>query len=144
MGSIYVNYSDISCGVHQMFGFQNFSQRAKISTICRAVFFAIRSDYDEHAAGEPQAGETLRPCNMYMFSDVAGKNATRFANYIRETWPNQNIVCVSGKNPNSGNTIEAYIWQPDLSQLMAHPQWARAMREYANIGGRYNEDRDWF
>lgn len=147
MSHIYGEYSEVSCGVHQLYGFtaEEFNGRVtkkKAELLTFAVLSAIADDLGNMGVGlDSKRG----PCLHYLFSDRKGRGAGKFYRIIRKTWPNQRVIKMDGRNPNSGHLIETVLWEPDFDEIRRHPLWSKVVDDYTSrTNWRYDEqDEEW-
>jgi hypothetical protein len=117
--------SSISCGVDQIYGFEDCDPDCLMEMVTEYVAEAVwLCSYLESRYRE--SGEDTYSAAMYMFSDVVGGLGDRWGELLMEKYPDD-VVRIGGTNPNSGNDIITYMWRPSTGKITL-PGWARGKK----------------
>lgn len=118
-----VEGSSISCGVGQLYGFEDESQRATVDYLIEVVSYAMWRESEE----QRRWGGWKKPrlsMSVFAFSDRIKRNGDKFGLWLVERFPDT-ITRVEARNPNSGHRIATYLWRPDARALEHIDAWKR-------------------
>lgn len=117
-----VNATDISCGVHSVFGFTYYGGYSNVEDCLLDLISALYLDSNHYNNGTHR----LR-AGLYIFSDHDGGMGQRVGDILETQFPGTSVTVAPGINPNSGNHIKVYSWSLKFEHLQQHRLFTAAV-----------------
>lgn len=126
--ALHINATDISCGVHSIFGFTYYGGYTDTEACLLDLIAALYIDSRHYSDGTHR----LR-AGLYLLSDHDGGMGQRIGDMLTTEFPGSEVTVAPGINPNSGNNIKVYTWKVQFEHLMAHRLYEAAVLKAKQI-----------